>query len=295
MSGFQTKVGEFQSQYQEFRSKPEQSTLKIIPPHEYAKFFELSGGPHQLEGLLEINANTDPEYVNVRRSSYVAGEISIEPVTNSNGRWIVAVKPQEIEAYRIKLTGGSFLNFENRWQYQYEKVIEASPGAQISNLHKDLDAALRIKYSLAERMLKGEPVRDLVKMYSSEQTFYRGGFGKIVATEPVKEPYLRDQFVEAMEQSIRSEGNGKIKKLGAPTSTGEKVELELRPTHFLGERVADGKIKLQNVGGHCIAVFSDTRSDSGIVNQFEIHGGRAKALFETAQKIREKGSDPFSW
>lgn len=291
MSGFNAKVGEFHSQYKEFRSQPEKSALKNISPHEYAKFFEISGGPHQLEGLLQTNTNFDPEYVNIRRSVHVAGEITIEPVTNVNGRWIVAVTPHELEAYRIKITGGNFIASESRYQYQCERIIEASPGAQISGLHRDLDSALRIKFSLAERMLNGEPVRDLVRMYASEQTFYRGGFGKIISDDPVKEPYLRDQFLDEMENVIQSNGSGGIKKIGNPASVGEKVEFELRPSHFLGEKITGGKIRLQKVGGHCIAVFSDTHSSTGVVNQFEIHGGRAKLLFEAAHK---KGSDPFS-
>jgi hypothetical protein len=283
MSGFKSKAGEFYGQFEDFKSKP--APLKEISVKEYNEFFNREGGPHQLEGMMHIGGEI-LEYINIRRSKLLGGEIIIEPVTKQNETWVVAVQPQDINGYRVKLSGGRFDITENKWEFELANVLEIPPGAAIGNFHKDLDAALRVKFSLAERLLFGENVQSEVQIYREEQPFYRGEFGKIIAADPIKEAYLRDAFLAEIERVITTKDHSGVKTSHPEAMSKAKLELEIYPKTFMGAKCLTAKISFQKVGGHPVVIFSDSKPGSGIVNQFELHGGRASNLIELVIKTR---------
>jgi hypothetical protein len=281
MSGFKTKVGDFFTQFEEAFSKPK--PLKDLSTKQYAEFFKLEGGPHHLEGFLPLGGE-DKEYVNIRRTRVPPGEIIIEPVTYSQDKniWIVSTNPNDIGGYRIKITGGKFNEESHLWDFESLKILEMSAGSEINKFHKELDGALRIKFSLAERLLNGEPVQAEIKTYRDEQTFYRGDFGKIVAGDPVKEPYLRDAFIQEIERVLRDQDHSGIRAIQSESFIKNKKEFELFPRSFMQARCTTAKITIQKLGEFAVIIFSDSKKGSDIKNQFELHGGRAQRLLELA-------------
>lgn len=281
MSGFKTKVGDFFTQFEEAFSKPK--PLKEISPKQYAEFFKLEGGPHHLEGYLPLGGE-DKEYVNIRRTRVPPGEIIIEPITYSEQTkgWIVSTEPNEISGYRVKITGGKFNEESHLWDFESLKILEMSAGSEINKFHKELDAAIRIKFSLAERLLNGEPVQAEIKTYRDEQTFYRGDFGKIVAGDPVKEPYLRDAFIQEIERVLVDKDHNGIRAPLSATAIKNKQEFELAPRSFMQAKCTTAKITLQKLGEFAVVIFSDSKKGSDTKNQFELHGGRAQHLLELA-------------
>lgn len=287
MSGFKSKVGEFSEQFEEFKSKPQ--PLREVSTKEYNDFFLKDGGPHQLEGMMSLGG-AESEYINIRRSKVLGGELTIEPVhkVTNEGKdsWVVATNPMDIQGYRVKMTGGKFFEDENRWEFEATKVVEVAPGSGVATFHKDLDAALRIKFSLAERLLEGDAVQEEIKTYRAEQTFYKGDFGKIIAADPVKEPYLRDAFLSEIERVVINKDHAGIKTANPDSLHKNKLELEFYPRNFMGAKCITAKVVVQRVGGHGVVIFSDSKPGSLVTNQFEIHGGRAIKIMELVMRYR---------
>jgi hypothetical protein len=139
---------------------------------------------------------------------------------------------------------------------------------------------------LAERLLFGEQVQSEVQIYREEQPFYRGEFGKIIAADPVKEPYLRDAFLAEIERVIVNKDHSGVKTSHPDAMSKTKLELELYPKTFMDAKCLTAKISFQKVGGHPVVTFSDSKPGSGVINQFELHGGRANHLIELVIKTR---------
>ncbi|MDZ4787065.1 MAG: hypothetical protein SGJ02_13410 [bacterium] len=292
MSGFRSKVGDFASQFAGDDSSYENS-LKIVSQEEYSKFLSQKGGPHKIEGLLDINSTDSyQEYLNVRKSSHSAGEVLIEPISRYEDRYVVAENPNKISGYRFKLTSGAFNPEENSWEFQYTTVLEIAPGVQIDLLHKQLDLALRTKLSLAERFLKGEEVSKEVAIYSNEQPFYKGGFGEILKRDPIREPYLRDAILSEIQRILENNDHKGVKEISVSNELDtSKITYEVKPKTFMKAPLEAGTIRVQKVGAHYILIFKESRQDatsktankseilSTSYNQFELHGGRAEEIF----------------
>jgi len=298
MAGFRDKIGDFESQFARPEDAVTTNGIKIISARAYEAFFYRQGGPHYMEGLLQENQYGPAQYLNIRRSVYATGEIFIEPITRIDDRVVVAEDPKKIHGYRIKITSGNFLPNEGRWEYEAVRTIDAQPGAEIDKVHHQLDSALRVKFSLAERMLHGEDVLKFVEQYTSEQTFYRGGFGEIVGKDPLREPYLRDALVDAIDKVVTSGEHSEIRHTKRRiNNTSQKDEFELSPNVFMDAPIKNGSVRAQKIGKHCIVIFSESKASTvpgleqrDVANQFELHGGRASLIYE---KIAAKNSSPL--
>lgn len=302
MSGFGEKVGDFQSQFDTYRTHLSKNLIRKITQKECSSFFQQEGGPHKLEGFLPRKDQPNFEdYLNIRRSSHTAGILIIEPVTFNGIRHVATEDPKRIDGYRAKLTSGKLDEGSGKWEFEVVKILDVSPGFEIDAIHRQLDLALRIKYSLAERLLNGENVADLIAMYASEQPFYKGGFGLIVKDNPVREPYLRDALLSEIERVIDEGEHRGIKKVNGSTglsSDNDKLIYEIEATSFLDSVSRIVKIRLQKIGNHCLLILTIGNANSsncsvGASDQFELHGGRSENILKLIINKQKNPSGTF--